>query len=145
MQKISIGKAEVHQASEVAELLGQLGYPSEPEAIGEKISALSTSKTDYIWVAQSRGKVVGLLAFHVAPLLHAPGNLGRITALVVDENFRDKGIGKLLVETAEKWAWDRECTRIELTSGDQRSRAHQFYQNLGYAMESKRFIKRKTG
>lgn len=144
MQKISIVKAEVHQASEVAELLGQLGYPSEPGAIGEKISTLSTSKADYIWVAQSRGKVVGLLAFHVTPLLQAPGNLGRITALVVDEDFRSKGIGKLLVETAEKWAWDRECTRIELTSGDQRSRAHQFYQNLGYAMESKRFIKRKT-
>ena len=144
MQKISIGKAEVHQAPQVAELLGQLGYPSEPEAIRQKISALSTSKADYIWIAQSRGKVVGLLAFHVTPLLHAPGNLGRITALVVDENFRGKGIGKLLVETAEKWAWDRDCTRIELTSGDQRSRAHQFYQDLGYAMESKRFIKRKT-
>ena len=144
MQKISIGKAEVHQAPQVAELLGQLGYPSEPEAIRQKISALSTSKADYIWIAQSQGKVVGLLAFHVTSLLHVPGNLGRITALVVDENFRCKGIGKLLVETAEKWAWDRDCTRIELTSGDQRSRAHQFYQDLGYAMESKRFIKRKT-
>jgi len=144
MEEISIKKAEVHHAPQMAELLGQLGHPSEPEAIGEKISALSTSKADYIWIAQSRARVVGLLAFHLSPLLHAPGNLGRITALVVDEEFRGKGIGRLLVETAERWAWDRECSRIEVTSGDWRSRAHHFYQDLGYAMESKRFIKRKT-
>jgi GNAT superfamily N-acetyltransferase len=145
MQKISIERAGAHHAPEIAELLGQLGHPSEPEAVREKISILSASKADYLWIAQSRGKAVGLLAFHLTPLLHAPGNLGRIAALVVDEEFRGKGIGRLLVETAEKWGWDRDCTRIELTSGEQRSRAHQFYQDLGYAIESKRFIKRKTG
>ena len=144
MEEISIKKAEVHHASQIAELLGQLGHPTEPETIREKIFALSTSKADYIWIAQSRARVVGLLAFHLSPLLHAPGNLGRITALVVDEEFRGKGIGRLLVETAEKWGWDRECSRIEVTSGDWRSRAHHFYQDLGYAIESKRFIKRKT-
>jgi GNAT superfamily N-acetyltransferase len=144
MQKISIERAEVYHAPEVSELLGQLGYPSQPEAIREKISILSASKADYIWIAQSQGKVVGLLALHLTPLLHAGGNLGRITALVVDENSRGQGIGRLLVETAEKWAWEKDCTRIELTSGDQRSRAHKFYQGLGYAVESKRFIKRKT-
>jgi GNAT superfamily N-acetyltransferase len=144
MQEISIKKAEVHHAPQMAELLGQLGYPTEPGEVRKKISALSPSKADFIWIAQTQGKVVGLLAFHLTPLLHAPGSLGRITALVVDENFRGKGIGRLLVETAEKWARDRECTRIELTSGEQRSRAHRFYQDLGYALESKRFIKRKT-
>jgi GNAT superfamily N-acetyltransferase len=144
MEEISIKKAEVHHAPQIAELLGQLGYPAEPGEVRKKISALSNSRSDYIWLAQSQEKMVGLLAFHLTPLLHAPGNLGRITALVVDEEFRGKGIGRRLVETAEKWAWDRECTRIELTSGDQRSRAHHFYLDLGYAVESKRFIKRKT-
>ena len=144
MQEISIEKAGACHAPEIAGLLGQLGYPSEPGLISEKISALSTSKADYVWIARSGGKVVGLLAFHLTPLLHAPGYLGRITTLVVDENFRGNGVGRRLVETAEEWAWGRDCTRIELTSGDQRSRAHQFYQALGYGVESKRFIKRKA-
>jgi GNAT superfamily N-acetyltransferase len=145
MEEILIEKAQAHHAPRIADLLGQLGHPSEPGEVRKKISALADSRADCIWLAQSQGKVVGLLAFHLTPLLHAPGNLGRITALVVDEEFRGKGIGKLLVETAEKWGWDQECSRIEVTSGDWRSRAHHFYQELGYAMESKRFIKRKTG
>ena len=144
MEEISIKKAEVRHAPQMAELLGQLGYPADPGEVRKKISALSNSRSDYIWLAHSQEKMVGLLAFHLTPLLHAPGSLGRITALVVDEDFRGKGIGRRLVETAEEWGWDRECTRIELTSGDQRSRAHHFYLALGYALESKRFIKRKT-
>ncbi len=143
MEEISIAKAEAHHAPRMADLLGQLGYPAELGEVREKISALSDSRSDCIWVAQSGERVVGLLAFHLTPLFHAPGNLGRITALVVDENFRGRGIGKLLVETAEKWGWDRDCTRIEVTSGDWRSQAHHFYLDRGYAMEAKRFIKRR--
>ncbi len=143
MEEISIAKAEAHHAPRMADLLGQLGYPAELGEVRKKISALSASRSDCIWVAQSGEKVVGLLAFHLTPLFHAPGNLGRITTLVVDENFRGKGIGRLLVETAENWGWDRDCTRIEVTSGDWRSQAHHFYLDRGYAMESKRFIKRK--
>ncbi len=143
MKGISISKAEPLHAPRMAELLGQLGYPTEPGEVRKRISILFKSRADCLWVAQSGEKVVGLLAFHLTPLFHAPGNLGRITTLVVDENFRGKGIGRLLVETAEKWGWDRDCTRIEVTSGDWRSQAHRFYLDLGYAMESKRFIKRK--
>jgi GNAT superfamily N-acetyltransferase len=144
MGKIAIQKAEAHHAPQIARLLGQLGYPNRPGEVREKISALSASEADRIWIAQFGGKPVGLLAFHLTPLLHAPGNLGRITALVVDEQFRGKGVGRRLVETAERWGWKRNCTRIELTSGVERTQAHQFYQDLGYAVESKRFIKRKA-
>jgi GNAT superfamily N-acetyltransferase len=144
MGKIAILKAEAHHAAQIARLLGQLGYPNRPGEVRKKISALSASEADCIWMAQFEGKPVGLLAFHLTPLLHAPGNLGRITALVVDKQFRGKGVGRRLVETAERWAWKRDCTRIELTSGEQRTQAHQFYQDLGYAVESKRFIKRKA-
>lgn len=145
MEEISINKAQVRHAPQIAQLLGQLGYSSEPGEVGKKISALARSPADRIWLARLKGKVVGLLAFHLTPLLHAPGKLGRITALVVDEKFRGRGIGARLVETAERWGWDRGCTRIEVTSGDWRSRAHRFYLGLGYATESKRFIKRKKG
>jgi len=144
MEEITIEKAEVHHAPRIAELLAQLGYPSEPGAVARRISALSASEADCLWVARFRGKAVGFLAFHIIPVFPGPENLGRITALVVDEESREKGIGRLLAATAERWAWDRECARVEVTSGDWRSRAHHFYQDLGYAMESKRFVKRKT-
>jgi GNAT superfamily N-acetyltransferase len=144
MEAAAIRSAKVDDSPQIAALLGQLGYPSESKIVRKRISLLSSGSADRIWVAEFQGKVVGLLAFHLTPLLHVLGSLGRITALVVDGKFRGKGIGRQLVETAERWAWERDCTRIEITSGDQRAQAHQFYQDLGYALEAKRFTKRKT-
>ena len=144
MEAAAIRSAKVEDTLQIATLLEQLGYPSKTEVVKERICLLSSGGADRIWVAEFQGKVVGLLAFHLTPLLHVSGSLGRITAVVVDERFRGKGIGRQLVETAERWAWERDCTRIEVTSGDQRAQAHQFYQDLGYALEAKRFTKRKT-
>jgi GNAT superfamily N-acetyltransferase len=144
MEAAAIRSAKAEDSPQIAALLGQLGYPSESEIVRKKIPTLSSGGADKIWIAEFQGKVVGLLAFHLTPLLHVSGSLGRITAVVVDEKFRGKGIGRQLVETAERWAWERDCTRIEVTSGEQRTQAHQFYQDLGYALEAKRFTKRKT-
>ena len=144
MEAAVIRGAKVEDTPQIATLLEQLGYPSESEVVREKICLLSSGCADKIWVAEFQAKVVGLLVFHLTPLLHVSGSLGRITALVVDEKSRRKGIGRQLVETAERWAWESDCTRIEVTSGDQRAQAHQFYQELGYALEAKRFTKRKT-
>ncbi len=143
MEATAIRSAKVEDTLQIAILLGQLGYPNETDAVRKRISLLSSGGADRIWVAEVQGKVVGLLGFHLTPLLHVSGSLGRITALVVEEKFRGKGIGRQLVETAERWAWERDCTRIEVTSGEQRTQAHQFYRDLGYAVESQRFIKRK--
>jgi len=144
METAAIRSAKAEDSPQIAALLGQLGYPSESEIVRKKISLLSSGGADRIWIAEFQGKVVGLLAFHLTPLLHVSGSLGRITAVVVDERFRGKGTGRQLIETAERWAWERDCTRIEVTSGEQRTQAHQFYQDLGYALEAKRFTKRKT-
>ena len=144
MEAAAIRSAKVEDSPQIAVLLGQLGYPGESEVLREKISLLSSGRADRIWVAEFQGKVVGLLGFHLTPLLHVSGSLGRITTLVVEEKFRGKGIGRQLIETAERWAWERDCTRIEVTSGAQRAQAHQFYRDLGYALEAKRFTKRKA-
>jgi len=144
MEAAAIRSAKVEDSPQIAVLLAQLGYPSESEVLREKISLLSSGSADRIWVAEFQGKVVGLLVFHLTPLLQVPESLGRITALVVEEKFREKGIGRQLVETAERWAWERDCTRIELTSGEHRAQAHHFYLDLGYALEAKRFTKRKA-
>jgi len=144
METAAIRSAKAEDSPQIAALLGQLGYPSESEMVRKRICLLSSGGADRIWIAEFQGKVVGLLAFHLTPLLHVSGSLGRITAVVVDERFRGKGTGRQLIETAERWAWERDCTRIEVTSGEQRTQAHQFYQDLGYALEAKRFTKRKT-
>ena len=112
-------------------------------------AALRHSPADRVWVAEAPSGVLGdagealagLLSFHAIPLLHTPGNLGRITSLVVHPQLRGRGIGRRLVGVAEGFARESQCERLELTSGEHRHDAHRFYLALGFALRSARFVK----
>jgi len=65
------------------------------------------------------------------------GKRGRIEDLVVDVNYRQRGIGKKLVKYALNLAKKLKLKSIELTSRPERVAANKLYQKL-------KFIKRKT-
>jgi N-acetylglutamate synthase-like GNAT family acetyltransferase len=94
MSRVFVRDAQTDDAAAVSVLLAQLGY-SNPESLArEKIALLTEREDDRVFVAHVGGQVVGVLSVHVMPLLHVPGSLGRITALVVDERKRGVGIGR---------------------------------------------------
>jgi GNAT superfamily N-acetyltransferase len=136
-----IRSARPDDALAVAELLAALGYPSPVAHIERRIADCAASTDTGVFVAESVQRVVGLISFHRIPLFHADGFLGRITSLVVAPDYRQRGIGRLLVAAAEKFAWAHGCIRVEVTSGDHRADAHAFYEHLGYQLDCRRFIK----
>jgi GNAT superfamily N-acetyltransferase len=85
---------------------------------------------------------LGLISSHSAFLCGRFS--GAITSFVIAPSYRRGGIGRSLVSAVEEFAWDHGCTRAEVTSGDHRSDAHEFYERLGYRPVSRRFIKEKT-
>ncbi|WP_235195286.1 GNAT family N-acetyltransferase [Pseudomonas brassicacearum] len=92
-------------------------------------------------LAQDGENIVGVISLHVLELFHQPGRLGRITSLVVDDNFRGQGVGAKLVAAADAFFTSQLCIRAEVTSSDHRIEAHTFYQRLGYAADERRFVK----
>src|SRR5687768_14398831 len=110
--------ARPEDAPAAAELLALLGYPSQVTDVERRISGSAISEGTVVFVADSANHVVGLLSFHCIPLFHADEPLGRITSLVVDPDYRQRGIGRLLVAAAEEFAWRCRCIRVEVTSGD---------------------------
>ncbi|RYF39943.1 MAG: GNAT family N-acetyltransferase [Cytophagaceae bacterium] len=136
-----IRNARCHDALAVAGLLATLGYPSLVEDVEQRIADCEDSVHTIVFVAESDSHIVGALSFHCIPLFHAEGYLGRITSLIVAPDYRQRGIGRLLVFAAEQFAWSRRCIRVEVTSGDHRSETHAFYEHLGYQLDCRRFIK----
>jgi GNAT superfamily N-acetyltransferase len=65
----------------------------------------------------------------------------RITALVVHQRARRRGIGRLLIDHALRWAEQKGCELVELTSALSRAEAHAFYGDLGFEANSLRFRK----
>jgi GNAT superfamily N-acetyltransferase len=122
--------------------LSELGYSLKVAHVQKNILLLSSSSSDIVLVAEAASTVIGVLSFHVMPLFHVAGNLGRISSLVISPQWQRRGVGSKLIGAAEEFGWAHGCLRIEVTSGDHRTGAHEFYQSLGYQLDEKRFIKR---
>ncbi|MEE6257044.1 GNAT family N-acetyltransferase [Plantactinospora sonchi] len=135
---IRIRTVERRDAARVAELLGQLGYPTAAIEAGERLDYWLTDPASLLVGADEDGLLVGVAALHVIPVLEITGRFGRLVALVVDERRRGAGVGRLLVEEVERRARQAGCLFMEVTSSRHRDAAHRFYQGLGYEETSAR-------
>jgi GNAT superfamily N-acetyltransferase len=124
----------------IAELLGELGYAMSVEVAAERLARLQADPASWLWVGSEGERLVGLVGLHVMPLVER-GPFARITALVVAEDRRRRGIGRALIARATEQAIAEGCERIELTSADRRTDAHAFYRDLGFEEASRRFLK----
>lgn len=140
-----IRPAEPTDAEAVNELLDQLGYPQDdPDATTARLKSWAEDPAGAVFVADADGNLLGLVAVHIEPFIQLDGNSGRIIALVVSDQARRRGIATQLMAAAEEFAVRRGCIRVELTSSNYRTEAHQFYEGRGYvnqADRSSRFIR----
>jgi GNAT superfamily N-acetyltransferase len=102
---------------------------------------LSKTGSDPIFLAVADGQIVGLLALHLCRMPQYTNAVVRVTALVVDRRARRCGVGKLLMEHAERMGSAAGCEFVELTSAIDRTEAHAFYGAIGYEPNSLRFRK----
>jgi len=142
--KFTVRRAEAGDAAAIAVCLAALGYATPPALVAEKLSTLGSSSDRVLVVEDPTTGIVGVVSVHLVPLFHAVGNLARLTALAVVPGHQRKGVGRALVTAAEAFAWEHDCRRVEVTSGDHREDAHRFYHALGYAMDERRFIKHQS-
>ena len=125
----------------VSALLGELGYPASAREVAQRLARVERDAASCVLVAELEGRVVGMAAFHVIPHIELDRPTARLTSLVVAEEARRKGVGRALVDRVEAEARAAGCGRVELMTGDQRTDAHAFYDALGFADASRRFVK----
>lgn len=129
--KIRPGHPRDH--ARIAELAGQLGYPSTPEEIARRVERINSSAEAAVFVAElDAGEIAGWIAVFVYRTVEADPR-AEVSGLVVDERFRSQGVGERLLERAERWACENGCRAIGLRSNVIRNRAHAFYERHGYA------------
>jgi N-acetylglutamate synthase-like GNAT family acetyltransferase len=135
-----IRRAEQRDAEALARLIGQLGYEASPGEVADRLATLE-AEGRAVLVAERDGVVIGCLTTSVMRVLHRPAPVGRISMMVVEEDVRGQGIGAALVRAAEEVLAAQGCYMVEVTSNLKRTRAHRFYEKLGYERTSVRLAK----
>jgi len=112
-------------------LLGQLGYQVELAELADRLDRVGSFADHYLAVAEVDGRVAGLLHVFERPALEKPCE-AIVQALVVEEAYRGKGVGRILMRHAETWARRRGLVSIALHTRIDRDDAHAFYVRIGY-------------
>lgn len=83
-------------------------------------------------VAEKRGEVVGMCSGQLL-VSTAEGGLSLLVEdVVVSEQWRGRGVGRLLMEAIREWAVQRKATRLQLLADRNNTPALDFYRHLGW-------------
>lgn len=130
--EIRIRSARLSDAARLAELSGQLGYPTGAAEMKRRLKSITPQSQHATFVADDpEHGVVGWLHVSAIPLLEVDLR-AEINGLVVADGQRNRGAGWLLLQEAERWARKHKCKSMSVRSNVIRDRAHAFYERHGY-------------
>jgi len=139
---LRIRDVKLHDAAAVSRLIEAMGYPCDLTEAERRIRRVNASPRQALMVAEMNNTVCGLLSLDFMFYLPLGQESCRITALVVDERFRKHGVGRAMLRHGESAARREGSARIELTTAESRTEAHEFYRRCGFEQSSLRFVKR---
>jgi len=131
---ITIRKATEKDFDKVYPLFEQL-WPDkqlDKDALRTVFNRGVNSSTDELMCLDYSNELVGFCAYAIVNNLWQAGYIAYMYAMVVDEKYRGKGFGTMLINEAIKDAKDKGLKRLELDSGFHRVKAHEFYIKLGF-------------
>lgn len=136
-----VRQAELGDASDVARLLGELGYPCTRDQAAERIAVVRHDPRQHLLLAEIDGDTSGLISLYTLYSVVHGHEVARITGLVVLPEEQGKGVGRRLLREVESICRRYDVRRIEVTSNASRIEAHAFYRRCGYIDGSLRFVK----
>ena len=124
--------AEVRDAVVLAELSGQLGYPTSLEDLLARLPLLLRRTDHLVLVAEREGAVTGWIHATEVLSMESPPFVA-IVGLVVAQEARGSGLGRALVEAVSRWAASRGFHELRVRTNVVRQEAHGFYCRLGFS------------
>jgi GNAT superfamily N-acetyltransferase len=141
---VAIRPARAADVLRIADLCRQLGYPSTPSQVKQRLRQIRGQPGHGVFVADLPGTgVIGWVHVHLCSLLEEERQ-AEIGGLVVDEEHRGSGAGRRLARRAEAWARGMKCRVLRLRTNVIRRRAQRFYNRNGYRHVKTQRVYRKN-
>lgn len=72
---------------------------------------------------------------------HYAGRSVEVDHVIIDDAYRNMGIGKVLMDYVYKYAREKSCNWVELNSYVHNFPSHKFYYNQGFTARGYHFVK----
>jgi GNAT superfamily N-acetyltransferase len=118
-------------ASELARLCTELGYPSSEAQLRERLGRLSGVDHGLFVAEDVGGELRGVVDVHVRLVLEEDP-FAELIALVVNEDGRGEGVGSALVAEAVRWSRARRLPKLWVRISLWREATPRFYERLGF-------------
>ncbi len=142
MDEVEIGPAIEEDVARIIELYRDLTITTSEVEAGRNLSLdeyqrvfaeISAVKGHELLVIRLGREVVGTVVLLIVPnLSHAASPWALLENLIIDRNYRRRGLGRMLMEHAISRARESGCYKIALSSDSSRGEAHDFYRSLGF-------------
>jgi GNAT superfamily N-acetyltransferase len=140
---ILVRDAQVNDAAVLAQLAGQLGYPTGAASIEGRLRRMEGKLDERVIVSVEAGQsVVGWTTVKVVEHMYGSAYV-EISGFVVDQEHRGQGIGKTMMAEVERWAREKGYPTIRLNANILRTGAHQFYKALGFTQAKQQYVFQK--
>src|SRR5262245_17379146 len=140
---MEIRRAQSGDAAEMTRLAEQLGYPMTVAEMTERLAVLLPNELHYIAVAMTGARMLGRVHVEHRSSIEG-GDRAELMGLVVDADARRGGVGRKLVEVAERWALSRGLSSLVVRSNAARELSHPFYLALGYSRDKTQHVYSKA-
>ncbi len=97
---------------------------------------------DQPYYVYEEGEIQAFLSIRIKHYLHHDHATGEIIELIVDEPYRNRGIGAELLVFADEFAAEEGLEELELCTSMWRKDAHRFYEQNGFVNDHFNFRKK---
>jgi len=136
----AIRKATLLDAEAIARLATELGYPSTEKQVHSRLQGLLPSSEHRVLVAcDALNIVVGWIhAFLYYSMATDP--YAEISGLVVSADYRNNGLGGMLLNDIEQWVGKSGIKNLRVRSRIERKEARAFYNKHGFHISKQQNI-----
>jgi ribosomal-protein-alanine N-acetyltransferase len=112
--------------------IDQACFPPEISYSLSELEAFVTHPGSMTWTAEDGGEITGFLVAQ-----SEADRIGHIITIDVVEAWRRCGVGRALMDAAERWATEQHLRMIYLETAEDNLAAQRFYKKYGYAKVEK--------
>ncbi|MFH1565817.1 MAG: GNAT family N-acetyltransferase [bacterium] len=158
LKNIIVRKMDIYDSDKVCKIFAQgdtyhkenlphiFNNPPKPARNNEFFNQILNSEKATILVAELQDSILGFVFVSIRKVAGDPllkeRSYAVVDNMVVEEKYRNKGLGRILLTEAITWAKIKGITKMELNVWEFNQNAINFYEKLGFETISRKMKKK---